>query len=515
MDPASRDPFNQPTFLAAKANSREIEKQIRKNLQIDLSLHDEQADAQAAAGKARLAQVEEKIRQHDLVRDKSCDSRRLDETSIQLLRELSKARAAEIERRLGIEKQAELAFSETLEDAIDDPMRSQTHTEVIFWICKSCFCKDAQRVVKKGGWNWACEKCGNQLTDDEAKMISPRLKLKKDRATLQPPPGSHRMIKVFDYDQLLKIAESKDAITGDSGDRRRIELTLAQLLQLEETRPLALPSPSYEAELEELALAFPAFARVISEVVVPSLAILAAGGTARPAPVLLVGPPGIGKTFFLTSLARVLAVPLIKQDMSTMTSGASLSGLGIHWANSSPGTVFKTLAFGKPGHLAVANPLILLDELDKCSGDRRFDPLGPLHALLEEESAREFEDESIPGVVFNTSEIRWVATANSTNGIPSPILSRMHIIEIEEPTRAERIALAERIFAGAVREMRLREFVDVMPDAVLERAADLPPREFKRLSQMAVGRALARGDFQPRIEDFSVQAQASKRKMGF
>ena len=86
VDPASRDPFNQPTFLAAKANSREIEKQIRKNLQIDLSLHDEQADAQAAAGKARLAQVEEKIRQHDLVRDKSCDSRRLDETSIQLLR---------------------------------------------------------------------------------------------------------------------------------------------------------------------------------------------------------------------------------------------------------------------------------------------------------------------------------------------------------------------------------------------------------------------------------------------
>lgn len=515
VDPASRDPFNQPTFLAAKANSREIEKQIRKNLQIDLSLHDEQADAQAAAGKARLAQVEEKIRQHDLVRDKSCDSRRLDETSIQLLRELSKARAAEIERRLGIEKQAELAFSETLEDAIDDPMRSQTHTEVIFWICKSCFCKDAQRVVKKGGWNWACEKCGNQLTDDEAKMISPRLKLKKDRATLQPPPGSHRMIKVFDYDQLLKIAESKDAITGDSGDRRRIELTLAQLLQLEETRPLALPSPSYEAELEELALAFPAFARVISEVVVPSLAILAAGGTARPAPVLLVGPPGIGKTFFLTSLARVLAVPLIKQDMSTMTSGASLSGLGIHWANSSPGTVFKTLAFGKPGHLAVANPLILLDELDKCSGDRRFDPLGPLHALLEEESAREFEDESIPGVVFNTSEIRWVATANSTNGIPSPILSRMHVIEIEDPTRSERIAMAERIFSGVVRSMRLREFVDVMPDSMLDRAADLAPREFKRLAQMAVGRALARGDFQPRIEDFSVQAQASKRKMGF
>ena len=471
----------------------------------------------AAAGKARLAHVEEKIRQHDLTRDKSGDSRRLDETSIQLLRELAQARADVIQQRLGTKEQTELAFSEDIETALDEPVQSQTHTqhiESVVWICKSCFCKDAQRVVKKGGWHWACEKCGNRLNDDEAEMIASQLKSKKARATLAPP-DLHRTIKVFDYDQLMKIVENKDSLTGDAGDKRRIELTLAQLLQLEETRPLALPAPAYEAELEELAMAFPAFARVISEVVAPSLAVLAAGGSVRPAPLLLVGAPGIGKTFFLSLLAKVLQIPLIKQDMSSVTTGASLSGLGVHWSNSSPGTVFKALAFGKPGHPAVANPLFMLDELDKCAGDRRFDPLGPLHALLEEESAREFEDESLPGVVFDASEIRWVATSNSTSGIPSPILSRMHVIEIEEPTRAERIALAERIFSGVVRDMRLREFVDVMPDSMLDRAADLSPREFKRLSQMAVGRALARGDFQPRLEDFAVQATAAKRKMGF
>ena len=91
----------------------------------------------------------------------------------------------------------------------------------------------------------------------------------------------------------------------------------------------------------------------------------------------------------------------------------------------------------------------------------------------------------------------------------------MHVIEIEEPTRAEKIALAERIFADVVRSMRLREFVDVMPDAVLERAADLAPREFKRLAQMAVGNALSRGDFQPRPQHFEIRASAQKRKMGF
>ncbi len=459
---------------------------------------------------------------------------RLSAEKIAELKELAHTRGLEIQKRLrerdpfndpvflrakqasrSIEKQINLSFSDARAHEDEEPVRSQTHTESVSapWSCSKCSCKEALRVVHAGGWSWACDTCGNSLSDDEAENAVKRKKFSK-RAAL-PPPARSRAVKVFDHDQLLTVVENKDSMTSDAGDRRRIEVTLLKLIELDEERPLALPNPAYEAQIEELAHAFPAFSRVLYEVVGPSLSVLAAGGVVRQPPVLLVGAPGIGKTYFLTLLARVLGVPLIKQDMSSATTGCSLSGLGPHWGNSSPGSVFRTLAFGKPGRPAVANPLFMLDELDKCSGDRRFDPIGPLHALLEEESAHEFEDESLPGIVFNASEIRWVATANSVHGIPSPILSRMHVIEIEEPTRAEKIALAERIFADVVRSMRLREFVDVMPDAVLERAADLAPREFKRLAQMAVGNALSRGDFQPRPQHFEIRASAQKRKMGF
>ena len=428
----------------------------------------------------------------------------------QLSDELATFRDEQIERHLRKGEQINLSLSDPDVPECKEP--TPTHSDDTTWTCRSCFHQDAIRQLQDGDGPWICDRCGERLNSQEVHQVSGQ------QSTQQPsrPARSTRQrnIKVFDHHQLLEAAKQMEALTSDAGDRHRFGATLEKLLLTEETRPLVLPGPAWEEDLQELAHAFPAFHRVISEVVSPSLAVLSVGGIVRPAPVLLVGAPGVGKTFFLATLARVLGVPLVKQDMASTSTGASLAGLSVHWSNSSPGAVFKALAFGRPGSAAVANPILMLDELDKGGGDPRFDTFGPLHALLEEESATQFEDESLPGVFFNTSHIRWMATANSTTSIPAPILSRMHVIEIAEPNQGERAAMAARIFANVVRSMQLRNFNAELPDAVLAKAAAISPREFRRHAQMAVGRAITRGDVQVKMEDFRIAAVPA-RTMGF
>src|ERR1700747_84273 len=136
-------------------------------------------------------------------------------------------------------------------------------------------------------------------------------------------------------------------------------------------------------------------------------------------PILLLGDPGIGKTHFAKQLARMLGTAYQYVAMSSLTAGWILSGASSQWKNAKPGKGFQTLGNGR-----YANPVIVVDEIDKASGDAQYDPLGALYALLERETAQAFIDE-FAEVPINAAQVIWVATANDDRAIPEPILSRM------------------------------------------------------------------------------------------
>lgn len=328
--------------------------------------------------------------------------------------------------------------------------------------------------------------------------------------------NNEKIVAVFREFQLESEAAAIDFQSGDSEHKARIKATLRRLIESGCHRRLVQPGGDWAEKLQALGEQFPNFHRAISEVILPSLAIAAAGGIARPAPLLLVGPPGVGKSYFAEMLSRLLAVPKVVVDMASASTGATLGGLAVHWSNAGPGEVFKALALGRAGQKAVANPLIILDELDKVSTDHRYDPLGPLYSLLEHQTACRYEDASLPGVEMDASHIRWMLCANRVEPIPRPILSRVHVVHVPEPSAGERKRMFAGIFSDVVRSLVLDEFDATVDVSVLAMADIMGPREFKTRSVMAVGRALADKRWQANTDDFSVGVlPVPSKRIGF
>lgn len=201
-------------------------------------------------------------------------------------------------------------------------------------------------------------------------------------------------------------------------------------------------------------------------------------------PMLLLGPPGVGKTHFAREVAKLLGTGMGFVSMSSLTAGWVLSGASSQWKGARPGKVFETLVDG-----AYANPVMVIDEIDKARGEHAYDPLGALYGLLEHDTAHSFTDE-FAEVAIDASQVIWVATANDERAIPEPILNRMNVYEVQAPDRDAARTIALRLYASirAAHDWG-RRFEPDPAEPVLERMTELAPREMRRAWMTAFGNA--------------------------
>ncbi|HEY3179433.1 MAG TPA: AAA family ATPase [Casimicrobiaceae bacterium] len=247
--------------------------------------------------------------------------------------------------------------------------------------------------------------------------------------------------------------------------------------------------PSTASAADDLYDASPNFARVVDDLR-KYLALAVAGNEAvQFTPMLLLGEPGLGKTYFAKKLAQALGTGFEFVSMSSLTAGWVLTGASAQWHNARPGKVAQTLIEGE-----YANPVVVLDEVDKAGGDARYDPLGALYSLLEPDTASHFKDEFID-VDMDASHILWVATANDESVIPDPILNRMNVYSIERPDAegSRRIALA---VYREILDAHNWPFPAEPSESVIDRLASVPPRDMRKLLLDAFGTAqLANRDY--------------------